>query len=204
MLASNNNAVPNVLASAPTLVDLRRYDQSSFDRGRPGWIILLWWLVQGIAFPLTPHFANSMRVWLLRQFGAQVGEGVIIRPTARITYPWKVSIGDFSWIGDDVVLYSLDRIDIGQHCVISQKSYLCTGSHDIYDPAFGLKTAAIALGNGVWVASDCFIAPGVAIGANAVIGARSLVTKNMPNQQVCWGNPCRPQYFRELQNQRAV
>ncbi|HEY9662676.1 MAG TPA: WcaF family extracellular polysaccharide biosynthesis acetyltransferase, partial [Allocoleopsis sp.] len=125
-------------------------------------------------------------------------QGVVIRPTARFTYPWKIQIGDYSWIGDDVVLYSLDRIEIGSHCVISQRSYLCTGSHDLHDRAFGLQTAPIQIGNGVWVAADCFVAPGVQIGANTVIGARSSVFKSMPEQQVCWGNPCRCQYFREV------
>lgn len=182
----------------PALTDLRCYNQSWFDRGRSGWYILLWWLVQAIAFPLTPHSFHAARVSLLRLFGARIGKGVSIRPTARFTYPWKVYIGDYSWIGDDVVLYSLDKITIGKHCVISQKSYLCTGSHDPQDPAFGLKTAAIAIGNGAWVAADCFIAPGVQIGANAVIGARSNVLSNIPNQQVCWGSPCRPRYARTM------
>jgi putative colanic acid biosynthesis acetyltransferase WcaF len=182
----------------PAWVDLRSYDQSWFDRGRSGGLILLWWLVQSIAFPLTPHSFHSARAFLLRLFGAQIGQGVMIRPTARFTYPWKVRIGDYSWIGDDVVLYSLDHITIGKHCVISQKSYLCTGSHDLRDPAFGLQTAAIVIGNGAWVAADCFVAPGVKIGANAVIGVRSNVLSNMPNQQVCWGNPCRPRYARTL------
>lgn len=175
---------------APALVNLRDYNQSWFDRGRPGWIILLWWLVQAIVFPLTPHSFHSSRVAVLRLFGAKIGRGVSIRPTARFTYPWKVSIGDYSWIGDDVVLYSLDRITIGQHCVISQKTYLCTGSHDVNDPTFRLKTTPIEIGNGAWIAADCFIAPGVKIGANAVIGARSTVFRDMPNQQICWGNPC--------------
>lgn len=178
------------------VVDLRKYDQSWFDRGRPGWFILLWWLVQAIAFPLTPHPLSDLRCFLLRLFGAQIGKGVLIRPTARFTYPWKIEIGDYSWIGDDVVLYSLDYIRIGSHCVISQKSYICTGSHDLQDPAFGLMTASITIGNGVWIAADCFIAPGVQIGANAVIGTRSSVFKNMPAQQVCWGSPCRPQHQR--------
>jgi putative colanic acid biosynthesis acetyltransferase WcaF len=180
-------------------VDLRRYDQSWFDRGRPGWLILLWWLVQAIVFPLSPHFLNAVRVGLLRLFGAQIGQGVIIRPTARFTYPWKVTIGDYSWIGDDVVFYSLDQIAIGQHCVISQKSYLCTGSHDIRDPLFNLQTAAIAIGHGVWVATDCFVAPGVQIGSNTVVGARSTVLHNLPAQQVCWGSPCQPRYQRQME-----
>ncbi|MBE9178346.1 colanic acid biosynthesis acetyltransferase WcaF [Oculatella sp. LEGE 06141] len=185
--------------NAKPWVDLRRYDQSHFDRGRPGWMVLVWWLVQAIAFPLSPHPFNALRRGLLRLFGADIGVGVLIRPTARVTYPWKVAIGDYSWIGDDVVLYSLDSISIGQHCIISQKSYLCTGSHDFTDPAFGLKTAPIRIGNGVWLATDCFVAPGVQIGANAVVGARSSVMGNLPAQQVCWGTPCRPHYSRTMQ-----
>ena len=169
-------------------VDLRKYDQSWFDRGRASWYVLLWWLVQAIAFPLTPQPLSILRCALLRLFGARIGKGVLIRPTARFTYPWKVTIGNYSWIGDNVVLYSLDQI--------SQKSYLCTGSHDLQDPAFGLKTASITIENGAWVAADCFIGPGVQIGANAVIGARSTVFTNMPSGQVCWGSPCRPKTVR--------
>jgi putative colanic acid biosynthesis acetyltransferase WcaF len=183
---------------ASAWMDLRRYDQSGYDRGRPGWYVLLWWLVQAIAFPLTPHPANGLRRRLLKWFGAEVGQGVVIRPTARFTYPWKVAIGDYSWVGDDVVFYSLDRIAIGCHCVISQKSYLCTGSHNLQDPAFALMTAPITIGNGAWVATDCFVAPGVQIGANAVVGARSSVFSSLPEGQVCWGTPCRPHYPRQM------
>jgi putative colanic acid biosynthesis acetyltransferase WcaF len=154
--------------------------------------------VQAIAFPLSPHTFNSFRQSLLRLFGAKIGTGVVIRPTARFTYPWKVEIGDYSWIGDDVVFYSLEQIRVGCHCVISQKCYLCTGSHDIQDSAFGLITSGITIGNGVWIATDCFVAPGVQIGANAVVGARSSVFSNIPTQQVCWGTPARPRYQRQM------
>jgi putative colanic acid biosynthesis acetyltransferase WcaF len=164
-------------------VDLRKYDQSWFDRGRSGWYILLWWFVQAMAFPLIPHSFSGWRCNILRIFGAKIGKNVIVRATVRFTYPWKVSIGDFSWIGDDVILYSLDEIN--------------TGSHDFQDPAFGLKTARITIGNGAWIAADCFVGPGVEVGSNAVIGARSSVFTNMPSGQVCWGSPCRPQYPRQ-------
>ncbi len=196
--AVDSAELPIVLDAEP-LVDLRQYNPSWYDRGRPGWLVLLWWLVQAIAFPLTPHTFNGFRRWLLRLFGAKIGTGVIIRPTARFTYPWKVEIGDYSWIGDDVVFYSLEQIRLGCHCVVSQKSYLCTGSHDIQDPTFDLMTSAITIGNGVWIATDCFIGPGVQIGANAVIGARSSVFSNIPAQQVGWGTPARPRYQRQMQ-----
>lgn len=181
-------------------IDLRNYNQSNFDRGRPSWLILIWWLVQAIAFPLSLHNFHGFRCSLLRLFGAKIGKGVNIRPTARITYPWKVEIGDYSWIGDDVVIYSVDQIHIGCHCVISQKCYLCTGSHDLQDPNFALIIAPIFIGNGTWIATDCFIAPGVKIGANTVIGARSSVFQDIPAAQVAWGSPCRPQYQRQMNN----
>lgn len=194
---ASEESLPDVVA--PAMIDLRRYDQSWFDRGRPGWVVLVWWFVQAIAFPLTPHPMNSLRTSLLRLFGARIGQGVVIRPTARFTFPWKVEIGDYSWVGDDVVFYSLDQIRVGQHSVISQNCYLCTGSHNFRDVAFGLIIAPITIGNGVWVASDCFVAPGTIIGSNAVIGARSSVMSNIPAQQVCWGNPCRPHHLRTMQ-----
>lgn len=188
----------SIILDSEPLVDLRRYDQSHFDRGRPGWFILLWWFIQAITFPLTPHPCNAARCFLLQCFGAKIGQGVIIRPTVRVTYPWNVEIGDYSWIGDDVVLYSLARIQIGRHCVISQKSYLCTGTHDPQDPTFRLQTAGVAIGNGAWIAADCFIGPGVQIGANALIAARSSVFESMPANFVCMGSPCRPRYPREI------
>jgi putative colanic acid biosynthesis acetyltransferase WcaF len=196
--SSNSVEQLELKLDARALVDLRKYDQTWFDRGRPGWFILWWWFVQAIAFPLSPHPFNAIRIGILKLFGARIGKGVLIRPTARFTYPWKVEIGDYSWIGDDVVLYSLDRIHIGQHCVISQKSYLCTGSHDIQDQAFGLKTAPIIIGNGVWIAADCFIAPGVKIGSNTVVGARSSIFNDLPAEQVCLGTPCRPRSLRKV------
>ncbi len=181
-------------------VNLRRYNQSWFDRGRPGWFVLLWWLVQAIAFPLTPQPLFGVRRFILRLFGAKIGRGVLIRPTARFTYPWKVEIGNYSWIGDDVVFYSLDRISIGNHCVISQKTYLCTGSHDALDSTFNLITNPIHIGNGAWVAADCFIGPGVNIGANTVVGARSSVFHHLPDGYFCWGSPAKPRHIRQMKS----
>jgi len=178
--------------ATPAWVRLDRYHQAGYSAGRPRWVILLWWLVQAVTFPLTLHASHGPRRWLLRRFGATVGEGVVIRPTARFTYPWKVTLGNHCWIGDDVVFYSLDAITLGDHSVVSQNSYLCTGSHNIADVAFGLETAPIVIGNGAWVASDCFVAPGVVVGANTVVGARSTVLKSLPPGYLCWGSPCQP------------
>lgn len=161
-------------------------------RGRPGWYVQLWWTVQATLFRGSPQFAYRYRAALLRLFGAKVGKKVVIRPSATITYPWKVEIGDYAWIGDDTVLYSLGDISIGAHAVVSQRSYLCAGDHDYRAPDFKIRGQQITIGEQCWLAADTFVAPGVSIGAGSVIGARSSVFSDLPANMVCIGSPCRP------------
>lgn len=172
-------------------IRLDLYRQDGYSRGRNGIIVLLWWLVQGSLFRYSLHPMYAWRRFLLRLFGASIGKGVQVRATARFTYPWKVSIGDYSWIGDFAELYSLDDILIGKHCVVSQYAYLCTGTHDIQDECFRLQTSPIRVGDGAWIASQAFVYPGVTIGEMAVIAARSTVMKVVPAGEVHAGTPAK-------------
>ncbi|PGQ81619.1 putative colanic acid biosynthesis acetyltransferase [Priestia megaterium] len=170
---------------------LSKYEQSNFSRGRSGIYILLWWLIQGTIFRYSMHNMYDWRNFLLRLFGGKIGSGVKIRSSAKFTYPWKVTIGENSWIGDNVQFYSLDKICIGSNCVVSQESYLCTGSHNIKDSHFGLITKPIVIKDGAWVASDVFVYPGVTINEMAVIAARSTVIKDIPANEVHAGSPAK-------------
>jgi len=173
----------------------RRYqDLSSFRlpdgfRGRSALIVQLWWLVEATLFAPSPQFLYGWRRFLLRLFGARVGRKVLLRPSMRVTYPWKVAIGDHSWIGDDVTLYSLGPIIIGAHSVVSQGSYLCTGSHDMNAVDFPIYEKNIRIGDEVWIASQSFVGPGVSIGDGAVVGARSLVLADVPAAAIGHGHP---------------
>jgi putative colanic acid biosynthesis acetyltransferase WcaF len=132
------------------------------------------------------------RRFLLRCFGAKVGKKAILRPSVQITYPWKVKIGDYSWIGDDVVLYSLGEIEIGSNSVISQRGYLCTGSHDYSSKNFEINAQKIIIGSRCWLATDVYVAPSVSIGDGTVVGARSSVFKSLPSNKICFGSPAKP------------
>ena len=160
-------------------------------RGRNAFIVLLWWLVQGVLFRTSPQFLYGFRRFLLRLFGAKIGKNVIIRPTVRVTYPWKISIGDYSWIGDDVVLYSLGEIEIGAHVVISQKSYICAASHDYSEIDFPIYSKKVTIKDQCWLATDVFVAPGITIEKGTVVGSRSSVYKNLPENKICMGNPAK-------------
>jgi putative colanic acid biosynthesis acetyltransferase WcaF len=122
-------------------------------------------------------------------FGAKIGKKTLIRPTVKITYPWKVSIGDYSWIGDDVVLYSLGEIEIGSNTVISQKSYLCTGSHDYTKETFDIFARKITIGDSCWLATDVFVTPGITISDGAIVGARSSVFRDIDANTINAGAP---------------
>lgn len=161
-------------------------------RGRSAVVVQLWWLVQSTLFSCSPQFMYGWRRWLLKLFGANVGQGVLVRPSAKMTYPWKVTIGNHAWIGDDVVLYSLGEIEIGTNAVISQRSYLCAASHDYTKPDFPIYDKKICVGAQVWLATDVFVAPGVTIGEGTVIGARSSVFHDLPPMMVCVGSPAKP------------
>lgn len=172
-------------------IDLSKYDQSWYSRGKSGVIVLLWWLIQGTIFKFSLHNMYGWRNFLLRLFGAKLGKGVKVRSSAKFTYPWKVSIGNHSWIGDNVQFYSLEEIHIGANCVISQESYLCTGSHDVKDLHFGLVTKPIHVKDGAWVASDVFVYPGVTIHELGVAAARSTILKDIPFNEIHAGFPAK-------------
>ena len=171
--------------------ELSRFSLPQGFAGRSIFIILLWSAVQKTLFALSPQFFYRWRRFLLRLFGAEIGSGVIIRPSVKITYPWKLKVGDYSWIGDDVNLYTIGNISIGSNSVVSQKSYLCAGGHDYKTAHFDTFTGDIIIGNKVWVATDVFVAPGVSINDGVIVGARSSVFKDLPENMVCFGNPAR-------------
>lgn len=161
-------------------------------RGKGAITVQLWWIVQSTLFACSPQFSYKWRNFLLRLFGAKIGRNVIIRPSVKVTYPWKLTIGDNAWVGDDVGLYTLGEITIGKNAVVSQRSYLCTGSHNHTSEAFDIFAKPIVIEDEAWVATDVFIAPGVTIKKGAVIGARSSVFKDMPTGMICIGNPAKP------------
>lgn len=165
-------------------------------RGRSAITVQLWWIVQSSLFAWSPQFIYSWRNFLLRCFGAKIGSNVIIRPSVKITYPWKLTIGNNSWLGDNVELYTLGEVEIGDDVVISQRSYICTGSHDYKKETFDIFAKKIVIRDQAWLGTDVFVAPGIEIGKAAVIGSRSSVYKNMPEEMICIGSPARPIHHR--------
>ena len=159
--------------------DLSKFSGIGYDKGRAaGWQVA-WMAISGLIF-MRWWCPAALRVWILRVFGAQVGRNVLIRHRVRIHWPWKLSIGDNSWIGEGAWVLNLEPVDIGNNVCISQDVILCSGSHDRRSPTFEFDNGPICIGDNTWVAIGATILRGVKIGNRVTIGARALVTSDLP------------------------
>jgi putative colanic acid biosynthesis acetyltransferase WcaF len=180
------------------MLDLKKFKVPNGFRGRSIFTIQLWNIINLFIFKFSPRRFDFFRCFILKIFGAKIGKGVIIRSSVNITYPWFLIIGNNSWIGENVELYNLGPIVIGSNTVISQKSYLCTGSHNYKKITFDIIKKPIVIGDGVWIATDVFVGPGVTIENNVIIGARSSVYSNISEGNIAFGNPCKVLKKRDL------
>lgn len=163
-----------------------------FDLGRPKWVFFLWYLVKCVFFLSAFPWPSGLKTRLLHWFGAEVGKGVYWKPRVNIHIPWKLKVGDFTWVGEEVNIINFAPVNIGAHCCLSQRSFLCSGNHDYRSPDMRYRNAAITLEDGVWLGAAAFVGPGVTVGTDAVITACSVAVKSLAGGWVYAGNPCQP------------
>lgn len=151
----------------------------------------LWLIVRWTIFRIAVPRLHGLQRVLLRMFGAKLAPTSTIRTSTRIIHPWLLSVGEHSSIAERVNVWNLGPISVGDHTTISQDVTLCAGTHDYTQPNLPLQRPPIHIGSGVWICAEAFIGPGVTIGDNAVVGARAVVTKDVPPGTVVAGNPAR-------------
>jgi putative colanic acid biosynthesis acetyltransferase WcaF len=169
-------------------VRLDTFDNQRFNGGA-GWVKrILWHFTNGIFFKTFFHF-YSLKVWLLRLFGAKVGKNVVIKPHVNIKYPWNISIGDNVWIGEEVWIDSLDKVVIGNDVCISQGALLLCGNHNYKKTTFDLMVGKIILEDGVWIGAKSVVCANVICYTHSVLGVLSVATKNLDPYAIYRGNP---------------
>lgn len=171
---------------APTGSDdhLRRlglFTGRGYSKGRGS----LWcaaWVVVGDPLQRSVLCPSSIRSRILRFFGASIGSRTNIRHGVHVHWPWKLSVGDDTWIGVGAWILNLAPVTIGDDVCISQQVMLCTGSHDADDPAFEFDNAPIVVNDGAWLAARATVLRGVTIGTGALVGATTLVVSDVPSR----------------------
>ncbi len=172
-------------------VDLSTFTVGNYQPGRGVVIQLLWYFTSLLLFESGWFILTRLKPSILRAFGAKIGTGVVIKPHVRIKYPWLLTVGDHCWIGQESWIDNLVPVHIGNHVCVSQRAYLCTGSHNYRKKSFDLMPGEIWLEDGCWVAAGAMVTGGVRIGANALVAGGSTVSKDVPPGVIVAGVPAK-------------
>jgi len=169
--------------------DLSKYDNSSYNPGKTLTVRVLWYFINILFFinPLNP--ISSLKVFLLKIFGAKIGKGVNIKPSVNIKYPWRLKIGNYSWIGENVWIDNLADVEIGKNCCLSQGVMLLTGNHNYKKHTFDLITGKIILEDGVWIGAKSVVNNNVICRQHSVLSTNSVLSKNTQAYSIYSGNP---------------
>ena len=158
-------------------IDLSQFNNAEFDRGATRAKELSWMVVRALFFYTRIPLPSKFRCFLLRCFGAKVGKQVVIRSGVNISFPWRLEIGDHVWIGDEVFILSLAQVKISDHVCISQRAFLCTGSHDFSKSSFDLITSPIVVKSHSWIAAQAFVGPGTTVPEGTLVTAGQVITR---------------------------
>lgn len=171
-----------------TQVNLKNYNNAWFIPGSKIKIIL-WLLTSAIFFRTSLPIPSVIKVAILKLFGASMGVGVVIKPKVNIKYPWKLVVGDYTWIGEEVWIDNLDTVNLGNNCCLSQGCYLLTGNHDFTSPTFDLMISEINIKDGAWVGAKAVVCPGVTLQRASILTVGSIATKKLDEFGIYQGNP---------------
>lgn len=169
--------------------DLSSYDNSWYNPGGSSLKRFVWYFVNAIFFKSHFNPVSSLKVGLLRLFGAEIGRGVVVKPGVNVKYPWLLSIGDYSWIGEDVWIDNLAKVAIGSNCCISQGAMLLCGNHNYRAATFDLMVKPITIGDGAWVGAKSVVCPGVTVGRDSILTVGSMATTDLEDGKIYQGVP---------------
>jgi len=165
------------------VIDLSKAPGERASWDRPAWQVYLWAVVELLLVTNPWQISSRVRVKALRAFGAEIGEGVVFRPRTRVRFPWKLHVGDRSWIGEGVWFHNQDHVYVGHDAVVSQECFITTGSH-AHRTDMALITRPVTIGDGAWVTSRCVVTGGSTVGRSAVVAPLTVVSQDVPENVV--------------------
>lgn len=174
----------------PLKTDLSKYDNSWYE---PGSFVkrTIWYFINAIFLNSSLFPSSSLKRFLLKLFGARIGKGVIIKPNVNIKFPWKLKIGNHTWIGEGVWIDNLSDVIIGNNVCLSQKSFLLCGSHNYKTSSFDLLVKNIVIEDGVWIGAEAIVSQGVICKNHSVLSLKSVAKGVLEPYSIYEGNPAK-------------
>jgi putative colanic acid biosynthesis acetyltransferase WcaF len=165
------------------VIDLSAAPGSGESWAAPRWKVYLWGVVELLIVTNPWQISSRLRRAALVAFGARIGAGVVLRPRLRVRLPWKLEIGDRSWVGEDVWFHNQDQLTIGRDAVISQGTFITTGSHALRRD-MALVTRSVEVADGAWLTARCIVLGGSRIGVSAVVTPGTVVSGDVPDGMI--------------------
>lgn len=169
--------------------DLSTYDNRWFNPGAGMLKRFLWYVTSWLCFESGILLPYAWKRSILRMFGARIGKAVVIKPSVKIKYPWKLETGDHVWIGEHVWIDNLDSVMIGSHACLSQGAMILSGNHDYSKASFDLMVKPITIENGAWIGAKAVVTQGTSVGSHAVLAVASVASGNLEPYGIYRGNP---------------
>lgn len=170
-------------------VHLNKFSNLNFSKDAGSFKIILWYFINALIVRASWNPFMGIKITLLRAFGAKIGKGLIIKNNVCIKYPWKITIGDYVWLGENCWIDNLDYVTIGNNVCISQGALILTGNHDYTLPSFDYRNAPINIEEGAWIGAKSIVCPGITIKSHAILTVGSVATKDMEAYRIYQGNP---------------
>lgn len=175
-----------------TAIDLSFFTKKGYSPQASKFKQILWYFMNIIFFCCRLNVSSGLKVFLLRLFGAKIGKNVYVKPAVNIKFPWKLSIGNDTWIGENVWIDNLEFVTIGNNACISQASLLLTGNHNYTISSFDYRNAPIIIEDGAWIGAKSVVCPGVTVKSHAILTVGSIATKSLEAYTIYQGNPAQP------------
>jgi putative colanic acid biosynthesis acetyltransferase WcaF len=172
--------------------------RTTIDIGASRWKQVAWYFTNILFFQNPLNLFSSLKVFLLKAFGARLGQGVVVKPSVNIKFPWKLQVGEHSWIGEDVWIDNLSEVTIGSHVTLSQGCLLLTGSHDASRETFDFLSQPIILEDGVWIGAKAVVGGGSRCGTHSILGINSVAEGDLEPYTIYKGNPAIPVLRRSI------
>ncbi len=171
------------------IVDLSKFTTNNFPKGASVFKQGVWYYFNILVLKSSLFPFMGFKIKLLRLFGAHIGKGVVIKPCVNVKFPWKLVVGDYCWIGENVWIDNLDNVTLGNNVCISQGALLLTGNHDYRVSSFPYRNAPIVIEDGVWIGAKTVVCSGVICKSHAILTVGSVATKNLEADTIYQGNP---------------
>jgi putative colanic acid biosynthesis acetyltransferase WcaF len=178
-----------ITTSDESRVQLARTHPGGYHPGR-SYIVRAVWLVVEALVLLNPVIVSyRLKRTVLRLFGAEIGDGVLVKPGVHVKYPWRLTVGDDCWLGERAWIDNMEDVVLASDVVVSQGAYLCTGNHDWSDPAMPLAPRPIVVEHGAWIGAFAKVGPGTTVGAGSVLSLGAVALSDTEPWGIYAGNP---------------